>query len=70
MADLIEIINSIAHGTEEDTSDFEEFLAREGLQLLRDFRSIANDSVRGAILRMVSTTAVALRSGFEIEVKP
>ncbi len=70
MADLIDLINSIAHGTEEDTSDFEAFLTTEGLQLLGDFRSITNDSVRETILRMVSTTAVALRSGFEIEVKP
>ena len=63
MGELVEFELRAAQACgEEDTTEFEAFLATEGLALLAEFRSINDAAVRASMMQMISKVAAALRS--------
>lgn len=64
MGDLIDLHGPDGRvlGEEHKAPEFEAFLAEEGLELLADYRSIEDASVRKSIREMIGKIAVALRS--------
>ena len=63
MGDVVDLQTRLAPLFKDgDASEFEAFLAAEGINLLSAFRSIEDASVRKSTLEMVSKVADALRT--------
>ena len=63
MGDLIDLKVRLAEVCKpEEVPEFEAFLLAEGLELLKEFRSIQDAAVRSSIVQLVSKTVSALRT--------